>query len=135
MLAGIALLAVHIGAGSAEAGPEVWLDKGQVILTLPSGNQVTMEAGNHADCDEDDCELTPLALAPVRPEVLQTLGQIGTQLGGLAPAPLAAGPATTIATIAVPAVGIGSIVAGAAAGLADSTTSTTATIFSTPSSN
>ncbi|MEL6477236.1 MAG: hypothetical protein AAFR17_07895 [Pseudomonadota bacterium] len=106
-----------------------------MILTLPSGKQVVMDPGNHADCDveEDDCEILPLALAPARPEVLSTLGQLGTQaVGGVAQAPLS-GLATTIPNIAVPAVGLGAIGLGIGLGLTNSTPNTT--ISTTPSTN
>ncbi|MEM7507196.1 MAG: hypothetical protein AAF415_10650 [Pseudomonadota bacterium] len=110
---------------SASAGTEVWLDQGNVTLTLPSGKTVEMEPGTHAACDDDDCTLTPLALAPARPEGLQAAAQAA---GGLAQAPLS-GLGSVLPEVALPAIGVGAVAAGLALGLTSgsSTTSTTNT--------
>ncbi|MEM0943681.1 MAG: hypothetical protein AAGI70_07015 [Pseudomonadota bacterium] len=117
ILSGTLGTGLAVSSGAAHAGPEVWLDEGQVILTLPSGKEVTVEAGNYADCDEeaDECEIVPLALAPARPELL-TLAQGAQLTGAVAQAPLL-GPGTILPTVAGPAVGIGAVVAGVVVGL------------------
>ncbi|MEM0923090.1 MAG: hypothetical protein AAGF44_04105 [Pseudomonadota bacterium] len=134
ILAALASALTLAPGGDVYAGEQVWLDSGQVTLTLPSGKVVVLEPGNHADCEaeDDDCELLPLALAPVRPEALSLLGQFSGTLGGVAQAPLT-GLATTIPNIAAPALGLGAIGIGVGLGLTNSTPNTT--VSTTSSTN
>ncbi|MEM1276547.1 MAG: hypothetical protein AAGH74_08475 [Pseudomonadota bacterium] len=126
-----------IGWSGVAYGQEVWLEKGAVTLTLETGQEVDLEEGNYLNCDSGDenepkaandpeqegpCQILPLALAPALPA--------SSVLGGLAVAPLAAGPLTVVG----PVIGA-SIGAAIAGGVAASVVGGDSTPTTTPNTN
>lgn len=126
----LVVAAIHQTWWSSPAmAQEVWLEQGAVTLTLENGQSVDLDEGNYLNCEppdadktdsEDRCTILPLALAPSLPS--------GALAGGLAGAPLAAGPLTVVGPVVGASVGaaiIGGIAAAVATG--DSTPTTTPT--------